>query len=667
MRTFSPLLVALALAGAGIANADCTGGTCIPGGGPTKSDCTAEFFGTGLLLNYPPYDPAKPKPKKELRCYDGDAGCDSDGALDGVCTFNVNVCLAAADAALPDCSVASVATASVKAKGADAGALDAAVEALLPAQAAVCTTGQTIGVALKPTKKGKLKDGRASVKVAADGSAGKEKDTLKLRCMRRDWPSHGFNHANHRATPYETQIGVDNVATVEVAWEFPVDEQDDQQGAAGVTATPTMGHGLLFVPAWDGTLYALVPKTGKVKWKFAAPGSIGIQSSASVTADGRVLFVDGLQNVHCLDAKTGKLLWKTSVKEIAADHVWASPAVANNRVIIGVAALADSPAAPGRLVALDLDTGAELWERRMVAENICTTDTSIACADSGECPEGGECITGLGAGVIATVAIDATGENVYANTVGSFTFPAIGDTDSMMRLDAATGDTLWINQVTPDEQFGACAGDTSIECGTDTMCGADGPCNTKSFYHDFGFVNGPLIVTGADDGAGGTRDLIVSGSKDGSLYAFDPETGDIVWRNEILPVPVTPGFAGWGLFNGAVAFTGGRFFAALDGHAATTPVPPLHLQAFSVVDGSTVWDDEIDNSWSHVDVANGVLFAGPKDEGIVYAYDAETGTRLHTFEFPAPSAGGAIVVDGLLVIPYGIFEPVGGVRAYRLP
>jgi outer membrane protein assembly factor BamB len=658
-RLISFLAAAVVATTALTARADCTAGRCLPGGGAPETDCTAEFLGTGLHLNYPPFDPAAPAPKTEIRCYDGDAGCDSDGQLDGRCTFNVNVCLAASDPALPSCAVSSVQSVKVKAKGANARALHEAARALMPLAAPACTDAQTLAVRLKRSGR-RLGPGRAKVRVLAEGSAGVDEDTLVLRCLRRDWPSHGFDHANHRATPYERRLRPSNVGRLTVAWELDT--------ASGVTATPTMGHGLLFVPAWNGHLYAVRPKDGAVAWDYdtESPLLIGIQSSAAVTADGRVIVADGLMFVHCLDALTGRLLWKTLIGAPPIDHVWASAQVANNRVFVGVAALLDDPATPGRLVALDLDTGAMLWERRSVPEKICRTDTSIECAVDGDCPEGGPCVQGLGAGVTATVAVDPTGEVVYANTVGSFTFPAIGDTDSIMRLDAATGATVWITQVTPDEQFGACEGDTSIDCGTDAMCGAAGPCKTKGFYHDFGFLNGPLLVT-ADDGAGGTRDLVVSGSKDGSLYAFHPDTGAIVWRNEILPVPVTPFFAGWGLFNGAVAFAGGRFFAALDGHAAPLPaVPPKHLMAFSAVDGATVWQDEIENSWSHVDVANGVIFAGPKEDPILYAYDAETGARLATFDLPAPSAGGVIVVDGRVFIPYGIFGG-GGVRAYRLP
>ncbi|HWP67261.1 MAG TPA: PQQ-binding-like beta-propeller repeat protein [Candidatus Limnocylindria bacterium] len=663
MRWFPPLLLALVALGVPRAYGDCTSGTCVPGGGPTANDCTAEFLGAGLLLNYPPYVPADPQPKTELRCYEGDAGCDADGRIDGVCTFNMNVCLAASDPALPDCTVTTVDKVSVKAKGAKAQALADAVRAL--ASPPACTTGQTLAVALKGNKK----EARATVKVTAAGSAGRDKDVLKLRCIRRDWPSHGFSHANHRSTPYERKIGPDNVAKLKLEWTFRVDEQTPDWILNGVTATPTMGHGLLFVPAWNNTLYALSPKNGTIKWSYAAPGGIGIHSSAAVTADGRVIIADGLTVVHCLDARSGSLLWKTDLNETIGDHVWSSPQVANNRVFIGISGFTDTDVgrAPGRLAVLDLDTGAVLWQRRMVPAKVCRTDASVTCTTEADCPDAGACVTAYGAGVTATPAIGVGGEDVFVNTVGSYRFPAVGENaDAIMRLDAATGEVKWIRQVTPLEQFGFCTADTALECSTDAMCDTAGPCVEKTFYHDFGFLNGPLLVT-ADDGQGGTRELVVSGSKDGSLHALDAATGEPVWRNEVLPTPVSPAFAGYGLFNGAVGYADGRFYAALFQLIAPGPQPE-HLMAFSEVDGATVWTDEIGPSWSHVGLANGVLYAATEAAPEFYAYDAQTGTRLATFTLPegTTSAGGPIVVDGTLYLPYGVDGNQGGVQAYRL-
>lgn len=53
------------------------------GGGSVKSDCL-------LVFDAPVNDPPA-KPKK-LRCVDGNPGCDTDGVVNGVCSFPVGVC-----------------------------------------------------------------------------------------------------------------------------------------------------------------------------------------------------------------------------------------------------------------------------------------------------------------------------------------------------------------------------------------------------------------------------------------------------------------------------------------------------------------------------------------------------------------------------------------------
>ena len=66
-----------------------------------------------LQLNYPSFDPAHPKPGKEVRCFDGDAGCDLDDAANHACVFDVDVCLRNSDPALPGCMPADVTGVSV--------------------------------------------------------------------------------------------------------------------------------------------------------------------------------------------------------------------------------------------------------------------------------------------------------------------------------------------------------------------------------------------------------------------------------------------------------------------------------------------------------------------------------------------------------------------------
>ena len=656
-----------------LGGAACPPSCAIPGGGSAALDCNAEFTSEGIRLNYPPFDPAKPKPGKEVRCLDGDVACDRDGIANNACVFDVDVCLHNADPTLPACIPADVSAVAIS--GAthdiDLAALQAALLSLVPATANVCTAGRTLSVPLKgPDSRARFKAAKKKVKVKAVTAGGIDSDVLKLTCMPRGWPSHGYDHRNTRATPLETVLSPANAAQLVQKWDLNLQTAIGAGGNA-VTSTPAVGGGFVYVGSWSGRLVAVKATSGALKWTYDTQsegiGSAGgITGSATLTADGRVLVGDSAAVLHCLNAKNGKLLWKTSIGDSSVDQIWASPTVAGNRVYIGVASHSDVPCTQGRLVALDLDTGAVVWTRTTVPDRICTNDTAIACSSDVDCG-GAECRQARGAGVTATVAVDPTGSAVYMNTVGCFTFPSIGDSDSIFKLDAATGAVMWKTRVTPPEQFGACAGDGAVDCRGSADCAfVGGPCNTKSFYHDFGFLNGPIVAE-ADDGMGGTRQLIASGSKDGSLYALDPATGAPTWVRAVAPVPVTPAFAGFGLFNGGVGFAGDRFFAALFDHVPSIPVPPKHLMAFSAVDGATAWEDEIGLSWSNVGLGGGLVLAGTRAANDLYVYDAATGSRLATLALPAFVVSGPAIVDGTVYVGYGLGGSVGGVRAFGLP
>ena len=640
----------------------------LPGGGDPRQDCHAEFATTALRLNYPPFDPAHPEPGREVRCFDGDAGCDTDGTVNHECRFDVDVCLLrSADPALPDCTPAEVTAVAVgNASGdPDLQALQTAVNGLLPSTADACTTGQTLRVPLRgPDGRGRFRRSRRTIRLTARTATGTDVDRVKLTCVPRGWPSHGYDHANRRATPVETTLGPANATNLVVKWRLDLQAIEGASGN-GVTWTPTVDDRNVYVTSWNHRVYAVRASTGSIRWRYDTGASFsGVQSSATLTADGRLLVGDSTAVVHCLEARTGRLLWKTTLGT-SIDHIWGSPTVANGRVFVGIASHNDQPCTQGRLVALDLDTGAELWTRNMVADRICNNDTTIACATDADCGNG-TCVASRGAGVTATVAVEPTGETVYVDTVGCYTFPSNGDEDSILKLDAATGSTYWATRVQPPEQFKVCQGDQATYCTTDTDCTGTGPCVNKTFYHDFGFLNGPLLVD-ADDGLGGMRPLVVSGSKDGSLYALDPADGSSVWTRAVLPAPVTPAFAGFGLFDAAVGFAEQRFFAALYQFIPATMPAPKHLMAFSAVDGSTAWEDEIGPSWGSMAYGGGLLFLGTQNTLEYYAYDATTGTRLKTFTMPDTVSSGASIVDGRVYVGYGVFGAPGGVVALGLP
>jgi outer membrane protein assembly factor BamB len=130
---------------------------------------------------------------------------------------------------------------------------------------------------------------------------------------------------------------------------------------------------------------------------------------------------------------------------------------------------------------------------------------------------------------------------------------------------------------------------------------------------------------------------------------------------------VTPSFAGFGLFDGAVGFAGDRFFAALYNFTPPLVSPPKHLQAFSAVDGSTAWEDEIGVSFGAVGIGGGLVAMGTLSAANVYVYDATTGVRLKTLPIPTTTSSGPSIVDGTIYVGYGLGGSVGGVAAFGLP
>lgn len=648
----------------------------IPGGGPAETDCHAEFASTRMRLNYPPYHPQDPVAATAVRCFDGEAGCDLDGVTNGVCVFDINVCLRNDDPALPECVPADVVVADAFLVGDDGSepipGLRDALAALTPAQEAVCTQGQALPVAIAGAVQA------ATVRVEATTLDDvTDFDEVTFVCVPHGWPSQGSNYGNHASNPLETSIDRTNAGALGIKWRFDIGTHDSRPGLRAVTSTPAVGNGMVYVTSWNGSLYALDQESGAVVWEYQSPAAfLGLEGSPTLTADGRVIItVD--KALQCLDARDGSLLWTAPLSEAAESEMWGAATVANGRVFVGIASAADSPcASDGQLAAVDLDTGELLWRFRTTPDRVCRSDTAIECSEDEDCPRDGPCVVARGAGITARPAVDPTGDVVFANTVGCFTFPSIADSDSILAFDAASGEVLWKNRVRAPEQFGFCPDDASAECSEDADC-SEGACRTKSSYHDFGFLNGPLYIGEDETGIG--AGLVVSGSKDGTLYALDPATGERVWVNEVVPVPVSPGFAAWGLFNAAISYSAGRVYAGL--HDVAPSRRPDHLQAFRIEDGTTAWSQPFRRTWGDSAVANGLLFLGdcgnnatcnpscgsnPCPVGEFHVVDAADGRLMKTFSTPSAVAGGAAIVDGVVYAPYGLFGAVGGVTAYAV-
>ena len=468
-----------------------------------------------------------------------------------------------------------------------------------------------------------------------------------------------------------------NVASLVPRWTFD---------GGGVTGGAIIRDGRLYVGTWTSRVFALDPATGAEIWQRQVGG--GISGRLAVLDDGGVCYGTLGAGVGCLDGATGAVRWQTNLTEPAPGAVWSAPIAANGRLFVGVASQNDAPCTRGRLVALDLADGHELWRFYTVPETVCSADTAIEnCVLDAACGNGGTCVKGIGGGVTATPALDPTGEWVYMNTVGCYTFPSIGESDSVFKIEASTGNVSWRRRVNDPEQFKACDS-TGADCRDDADCGGT-TCTEKAAWHDFGFLNAPLRIEVPD--GNGTKVLIVAASKNGTLYAFDEATGDDAWKNVVRATPISPGFAGFGLFNGAITFAEGKIFAALyfmlpgrvcsndarkgctrDDDCTPGVCPPenKHLMAFDPTTGAIIWQEEIGRSWSHVAVANGIVYAGTEANdpqtgaSWVYAHDAATGARLATFPIPDTSPARPAITSDSVYVGYGVGG--GGITAFSL-
>src|SRR5438132_2182318 len=303
-----------------------------------------------------------------------------------------------------------------------------------------------------------------------------------------DWSTYGFELTRNRFNPGEGLINAATVSQLDVQWFFSTGS-----GTAFVTASPSVVEGVVYVGAWNGTMYALDAFSGQPLWTFnindpnpeGRGGLPGIQSSVAVV-DGVVYFGAADANVYALDALTGALKWKHSVgdPDVEGAHVWSSPAVFNGKVYVGKASHRDAPCVRGAAIALDAATGAEVWRFEPLPEHICGTDTRKACTTDADC-SGSSCVPflvcrsgsgaqtqsqlcasdadcmapatcqlPLGSGMPSSAAIDAEKGAVYADLGDCIGSGNTGFSNSLVALDVETGALRWDFSPIPSGNLG---------------------------------------------------------------------------------------------------------------------------------------------------------------------------------------------------------------------
>lgn len=163
-------------------------------------------------------------------------------------------------------------------------------------------------------------------------------------------------------------------------------------------------------------------------------------------------------------------------------------------------------------------------------------------------------------------------------------------------------------------------------------------------------------------------DMVAAGDKMAAFWGVS-KTGERLWGREQLAGSRTPNNGG--ILN-AGAFDGERLYTLVNDPMAATS----SLFAFDPKTGENAWEPKVFDTlvWGGVSAANGVLFAAVNTKVVIL--EAATGAELKVFDTGGSIAGGsAAVAEGTVVVGSGLQYPFGGtyainnnqVIAYGLP
>jgi polyvinyl alcohol dehydrogenase (cytochrome) len=403
-----------------------------------------------------------------------------------------------------------------------------------------------------------------------------------------EWLRVGLDLANTRAVTGETALDVDSVAGLAPAW--------DVRGIDGMSGTPAVSDGVVYFGDWtghvralnrddgtevwnrelgdryiggsvvldddnvyagtfDGRIVALARDTGEPVWDT----QIGDHPKAvifgsPVVVDGLVVvgvasfevFVTGNPNtfrghVVALDAATGAERWRFYVTagdatQAAGVSIWSSPAIDTERGVayIGTGQSYGLPASllSDSLLALDLQTGEEVWHTQFTADDAWTLAQPTGLdADVGAMPN-----------LFQVDGKDAVGVGDKAGTYRA--------------LDRETGEILWEAPLTQGGTQGGVMASAAVADGTiyvtsnDASRDADMAALDADTGEEVWRVGLGAHVTGPVTWANGV--LYVSDDS-GRIAAYDAADGSRLWSYDV-PFPAAGGiavvdgviYAGWG-------------------------------------------------------------------------------------------------------------------------
>lgn len=352
--------------------------------------------------------------------------------------------------------------------------------------------------------------------------------------------------------------------------------------SGAVDGSPAVADGKVVAGSQGGSLAAFSAATGAVQWADSGLGPI----SGSPAIDGGRVVVGTLSgHVRAFDLAHGHQLWDWHAPG-DAPAIWSSPTVYRTLLLLGISSpYGDSPLEAGRMAALDLATGQEVWE-------FCVRP---ACAP--------------GSGIWSTPAIDSAGR----------AFVGVGNPDDgVLAFDATTGKRLWEHSFYADDGRDLDVGASPVvfDMGGHEVVAVG---SVAGVFKALDAASGAVIwsddlVSGsavhgltASPGYDGTRLFAGSASPPNGMIALNASDGNVLWRHQTdQPVYSSPAVGG-----GVVLFGTGAVFGDIQAGS---------IVALSTSDGQVLWTYDTHSAVrSSPSIAGRLIVAGDAN-GDVFAF-----------------------------------------------
>lgn len=376
------------------------------------------------------------------------------------------------------------------------------------------------------------------------------------------WNGWGAGSANTRFQP-ASQAGLpaDQVPHLKLKWAFGF------PGSSSVWGQPTVVAGHLFIGNDTGNVYSLNAASGCVYWSYKAQA--GVRTAISVgpvrgqgAAKYALYFGDLKANIYALDASTGRPLWTAHADDHMMTQITGAPALVAGRLYVPVGTTEESVSsndlypccsARGVVLALDADTGRQIWKTYMIAETPKPTRKNW---------NGVQLYAPAGGSVWSTPTVDLKGQAIYLGTGDAYTEPAADTTDAVVALDINTGKIRWSFQGTENDVWLANCGP-----GAKTLA-----CPEGVMGPDWDFGSSAMLRT-----LPGGRRVLVIPQKSGVVWAFDPDrNGALLWKKNLARKRPNP--------QGAIVFGG-----AADEQNAYFAISEGGMAALTLRDGKQKW------------------------------------------------------------------------------